>query len=72
MAGSMGQTLRRLRDETGKSRRQVAADLGIAERTLIRHEDGTTQLTPLLRRAYADYYGVDIDVFEPKRRRTAA
>ena len=51
-------TLRGLREARGLSRRLVAAELGISERTLIRHEDGTTPLGPLHRRAYADYYGV--------------
>lgn len=56
-------TLRRLRDELGKSRQQVAADLNISERTLIRHEMGTTPLSRMHVLAYADYFGVDADVF---------
>ncbi len=44
-------------------RQQVARDLNLSERTLIRHEDGTTPLSHLHIVAYAAYYGVSPDSF---------
>jgi len=44
-----------------RSRAKVAAELGISERTLIRHEDGTTPLNTFHRNAYANYYGVPVE-----------
>lgn len=72
MAELPGQKLRRLRESDGRSRQQVATDLGISERTVIRHEDGTTPLSPFHRRVYAEYYGIDIGQLEPKKSRRAA
>lgn len=61
-----GEILRGLREERGLSRQKVAGDLDISERTLIRHEDGTTPLTGFHRTTYASYYGVDAAVFDAK------
>ncbi len=56
-----GETLRQLRG--ARPRNTVAHDLGISERTLIRHEDGTTPLTKFQLTAYANYYGVPVETF---------
>jgi transcriptional regulator with XRE-family HTH domain len=61
MARSRRRTLRELREQRGLTRQQVATDLGISERTVIRHEDGTTPLRRVHLLAYADYYGVAVD-----------
>jgi hypothetical protein len=50
--------LRRLREHLGLNRSEVARDLNLAERTLIRHELGTTPLRWRHVRMYAKYYGV--------------
>jgi hypothetical protein len=50
----------RLKDLRGKrSRQQVAADLDMSERTVLRHELGQTPLSRVHVLAYAGYYGVD-------------
>lgn len=73
MAETPGQKLRRLRDARGITRQKVARDLDISERTVIRHEDGTTPLSPFHRRVYADYYGIKPETLgAPRRSRTAA
>lgn len=51
-------TLKELRETRQLSLERVAADLEISERTIRRHEDGTTPLRLIHLKAYADYYGV--------------
>jgi transcriptional regulator with XRE-family HTH domain len=51
-------TLRELREAVGKSRAQVAADLGMSERHLFRLEHGQSTLRTVTRIAFADYYNV--------------
>lgn len=53
--------LRTLRAATGRPRQRVARDLDLSERTVIRHEDGTTPLRRAHLLMYADYYGVTVD-----------
>lgn len=55
----MSERISYLREQSGKTRAQVAADLDISERHLYRLE---TQTEPLARRwelVFAAYYGVD-------------
>lgn len=61
-----GEILRHLREERHFSRQKVASDLDISERTLIRHEQGTTPLSGFHRTTYASYYGVDPSVFDAR------
>lgn len=56
--------LRQLREERGLTRQKVAYDLDISERTLIRHENGTTPLRRTHLMTYARYYNVDVETFE--------
>lgn len=54
--------LRELRDDRGLTRQKVAYELDLSERTVIRHEDGTTPLRRSHLLMYARYYDVDVDV----------
>lgn len=56
--------LKQIRELTGKTQEEVAADLGISVSTVNRHEQGKTPLTRMLVLAYAAYYGVDPDSIE--------
>ena len=60
---TIGTQLRELRDARGLSRQSVARALEISERTVIRHEDGTTPLRRVHLLAYADLYEVDLSEF---------
>lgn len=57
----MSPRLESLRKAVGKTRRQVAEDLGISERHLYRLERGQTPLRRVNAYAFADYYGVNVD-----------
>lgn len=52
-------SLKALREQTGKTRAQVAADLDMSERHLYRLETGRTPVRRLVALAFASYYGVD-------------
>lgn len=56
--------LRQLREERGLTRQDVARILDISERTVIRHEDGTTPLRQVHKLAYADLYAVPVGDLE--------
>ena len=65
--------LQKLRDQTSKTQEQVAAELEIHVRTVIRHETGETRLRPMHRTMYANYFGVTPDSIEqPERDEVAA
>jgi DNA-binding XRE family transcriptional regulator len=53
--------LRTLREAAELTQQQVARSLNISERTVIRHEVGTTPLRRWHRMAYGELYGVDPD-----------
>jgi DNA-binding XRE family transcriptional regulator len=57
--------LRALRESKGLTRQKVAHALGLSERTVIRHEDGTTPLRRLHVLAYAEFFGVKPEEVEP-------
>jgi transcriptional regulator with XRE-family HTH domain len=59
--------LRQLRADTGKTRAQVAADLQISERHLLRLEKGDTPLRRRWALAFAAYYGVEVDDIDEAR-----
>jgi transcriptional regulator with XRE-family HTH domain len=50
--------LSQLRRNANLSPATVAAELGISQSTLHRHERGLSRLNPLILRGYASYYGV--------------
>lgn len=57
-------TLRELREATGRTRAQVAADLDMSERHLQGLESGTRPLRRILAIAFANYYGVSVEAIE--------
>lgn len=57
-------TIAALREQTGRSRARVAADLDMSERHLQRLESGKMPLRRVLAHAFADYYGVEVDQIE--------
>lgn len=60
----MSPRLRELRESTGKSRREVASDLHLSERHLIRLEKGETPLKRIHALAFARYYDVPVEVID--------
>ena len=54
--------LRQLREESGKSLRQAASDLGVAPSHLSRLERGEKSSSPELSQKVAGYYGVQEDL----------
>lgn len=65
-------TILQLREGTGKSRAQVAADLNMSERHLYRLERGKTPLRRVLALSFASYYGVNPDQIDGVARTEAA
>lgn len=65
-------TIKELREAKGKHRSQVASDLGMSERHLLRLETGRSPLHKLHRRAFANYYGVDPDTIDDHAREAVA
>jgi transcriptional regulator with XRE-family HTH domain len=53
--------LEELRKRAGKSRAQVAADIDMSERHLLRLEHGVTPLRRMHALAFARYYDVPVD-----------
>lgn len=53
-----------LRQRAGKTRPEVAADLGMSERHLLRLETGRQPISRVQAIAFAAYYGVDVDELE--------
>jgi transcriptional regulator with XRE-family HTH domain len=56
-----GAHLRELRKARGLTQVDVARALGLSERTVRRHEDGTTPLLPVHQVLYAGLYGAESD-----------
>jgi transcriptional regulator with XRE-family HTH domain len=54
-------SLKELRERSGKSRREVAADFEMSERHLLRLELGQTPLKRIHALAFARYYGVSVE-----------
>lgn len=52
-------SLLELREATGRSRSEVARDLGVNEKFLYRLEKGHSPLRQIIAIAFASYYGVD-------------
>jgi len=57
----MSPRIEELRIKAGKTRREVALDMDISERHLVRLERGHTPLRKHHRMAFARYYGVEPD-----------
>jgi transcriptional regulator with XRE-family HTH domain len=60
----VSETIKRLRSAAGKSRAQVAADLGISERHLYRLESGQSPISRRWCLAFAAYFGVEPEEIE--------
>ena len=58
--------LRELRNASGKSRAQVAADFDMSERHIYRLETGATPLKRMHALAFARYYGVPVSELDDR------
>ncbi len=56
-----GNMVRALREKRGMSRQLVARLLDISERTVIRHEDGTTPIRRVHAVSYAELFEVPVE-----------
>ncbi len=57
---TVGERLRQLRESKGFSRRLVAADIGVSERSVVRWEDGSHGIDDDALAKLAKYYGEDV------------
>lgn len=60
-AGSIPETLRRLRREHGINKTQMGKILGVTHVTVRRYESGETDLSLARARQYADFFGISLE-----------